>query len=244
VSCAQVLEIGDDGAVRKIGGGWSTASETPRARTSTPYRAAFEAAAGANGLDPDFLTAVARTESGLNPDAVSSAGAIGLMQLMPATARGLGVDPRVPQQNIMGGARHLRALLDRFDGQIDLALAAYNAGSGAVTRRRRAALRRDPDLCRPQSRPPRHAGRGQHDWRTSSMKDPAGSGPIIAALSWVQGTLLGNVATAVAVIAVAMVGFMMLTGRINWRMGATVVLGCFILFGATTIVGGIQAAAG
>lgn len=76
------------------------------------------------------------------------------------------------------------------------------------------------------------------------MKDPAGSGPIIAALSWVQGTLLGNVATAVAVIAVAMVGFMMLTGRINWRMGATVVLGCFILFGATTIVGGIQAAAG
>ncbi|UAL09182.1 TrbC/VirB2 family protein [Caulobacter segnis] len=74
------------------------------------------------------------------------------------------------------------------------------------------------------------------------MKDPAGSGPIIAALGWVQGTLLGNVATAVAVIAVAMVGFMMLTGRINWRMGATVVLGCFILFGATTIVGGIQAA--
>jgi len=76
------------------------------------------------------------------------------------------------------------------------------------------------------------------------MNDPAGSGPIIAALTWVQGTLLGHVATTVAVIAVAMIGFMMLTGRINWRMGATVVLGCFILFGATTIVGGIQAAAG
>lgn len=76
------------------------------------------------------------------------------------------------------------------------------------------------------------------------MNDPTGSGPIINALSWVQGTLLGHVATAVAVIAVAMVGFMMLTGRINWRMGATVVLGCFILFGATTIVAGIQAAAG
>lgn len=74
--------------------------------------------------------------------------------------------------------------------------------------------------------------------------NPAGSGPIIAALGWIQGTLLGHVATAVAVIAVAMVGFMMLTGRINWRFGATVVLGCFILFGATTIVGGIQAAAG
>ena len=76
------------------------------------------------------------------------------------------------------------------------------------------------------------------------MTDPAGSGPILAALDWVQGTLLGQVATSVAVIAVAMIGFMMLTGRINWRMGATVVLGCFILFGAATIVGGIQAAAG
>jgi type IV secretion system protein VirB2 len=76
------------------------------------------------------------------------------------------------------------------------------------------------------------------------MNDPAGSGPILAALGWVQGTLLGHMATAVAVIAVAMVGFMMLTGRINWRFGATVVLGCFVLFGATTIVAGIQAAAG
>lgn len=74
--------------------------------------------------------------------------------------------------------------------------------------------------------------------------NPAGSGPIVNALGWVQGTLLGNVATAVAVIAVAMVGFMMLTGRINWRFGATVVLGCFVLFGATTIVAGIQSAAG
>jgi len=74
--------------------------------------------------------------------------------------------------------------------------------------------------------------------------NPQGSGPIVSALMWLQGTLLGNVATAVAVIAVAMVGFMMLTGRMNWRMGGTVVLGCFILFGATTIVAGIQAAAG
>lgn len=74
--------------------------------------------------------------------------------------------------------------------------------------------------------------------------DPAGSGPIVSALKWVQDTLLGNVATAVAVIAVAMVGFMMLTGRINWRIGATVIMGCFILFGATTIVAGIQSAAG
>ena len=74
--------------------------------------------------------------------------------------------------------------------------------------------------------------------------DPAGSGPIVAALGWLQGTLLGNVATAVAVMAVAAVGFMMLTGRLNWRFGATVISGCFILFGAGAIVSGIQAASG
>jgi type IV secretion system protein VirB2 len=74
--------------------------------------------------------------------------------------------------------------------------------------------------------------------------DPAGSGPIVAALAWMQGTLLGTVATAVAVMAVAAVGFMMLTGRMNWRFGATVIIGCFILFGAASIVGGIQQAAG
>jgi type IV secretion system protein VirB2 len=75
---------------------------------------------------------------------------------------------------------------------------------------------------------------------TAAYADPAGSGPIVSALNWLQGTLLGNVATAVAVIAVAMVGFMMLTGRMNWRFGATVILGCFILFGAASIVAGIQ----
>lgn len=74
--------------------------------------------------------------------------------------------------------------------------------------------------------------------------DPAGSGPIVAALGWLQGTLLGHVATAVAVMAVAAVGFMMLTGRMNWRFGATVIIGCFVLFGAGAIVSGIQSAAG
>lgn len=74
--------------------------------------------------------------------------------------------------------------------------------------------------------------------------DPAGSGPIVAALGWLQGTLLGNVATAVAVMAVAAVGFMMLTGRLNWRFGATVIIGVFILFGAASIVAGIQGVAG
>jgi type IV secretion system protein VirB2 len=74
--------------------------------------------------------------------------------------------------------------------------------------------------------------------------DPAGSGPIFGAVNWLQGTLLGNVATAIAVISVAAVGLGMLSGRINWRYGATVVLGLFILFGAASIVSGIRSVSG
>jgi type IV secretory pathway VirB2 component (pilin) len=73
--------------------------------------------------------------------------------------------------------------------------------------------------------------------------DPPGSGPILGALSWVQGTLLGNLATTVAVIAVAIVGLMMLTGRIDWRRGLTVVIGAFIVFGAVAIVEGMRSVA-
>jgi type IV secretion system protein VirB2 len=73
-----------------------------------------------------------------------------------------------------------------------------------------------------------------------SLADPAGSGVIVSAVRWLEGTLLGTIATVVAVIAVASVGLLMLTGRINWRYGATVILGCFILFGAASIVAGIQ----
>ena len=75
------------------------------------------------------------------------------------------------------------------------------------------------------------------------LADPAGSGVVVSAVQWLQGTLLGTLATVVAVIAVAAVGFLMLTGRINWRYGATVILGCFILFGAASIVAGIQSTA-
>ena len=74
----------------------------------------------------------------------------------------------------------------------------------------------------------------------AQMVDPAGSGAITGALSWLEGTLMGTVATVAAVIAIAGVGFMMLTGRMNWRYGATVILGCFILFGAASIVAGIR----
>jgi type IV secretion system protein VirB2 len=73
--------------------------------------------------------------------------------------------------------------------------------------------------------------------------DPQGSGAVVNAMRWIQGTLMGTVATVAAVIAIASVGFLMLTGRINWRHGAVVILGCFILFGAASIVAGIQSAA-
>lgn len=74
-------------------------------------------------------------------------------------------------------------------------------------------------------------------------QDPAGSQPINNAFGWMRDTLLGTVATTVAVMAVAAVGFMMLTGRVNWRFGATVIIGVFIIFGAASIVAGIQGAA-
>lgn len=77
----------------------------------------------------------------------------------------------------------------------------------------------------------------------AGLADPQGSGPIVSAVQWLQGTLLGTVATVVAVIAIACVGFMMLTGRMDWRRGGVVILGCFILFGAVSIVAGIRSSA-
>lgn len=89
------------------------------------------------GVSPDLIKAVAMVESGLNPRARSPKGALGLMQLMPATAREYGVvDPYDPWENLRGGAAHLSDLLDRYDGDLSLTLAAYNAGSGAVKRYR------------------------------------------------------------------------------------------------------------
>jgi type IV secretory pathway VirB2 component (pilin) len=77
----------------------------------------------------------------------------------------------------------------------------------------------------------------------SLADSPAGSSVLVAAISWLQDVLLGTVATSIAVIAIAAIGFGMLTGRVNIRHGATVVLGCFILFGASTIVSGLRYAA-
>jgi soluble lytic murein transglycosylase-like protein len=98
-------------------------------------REMIKKAAKENNLRPELLEAVVQVESGYNPDAVSSKGASGLMQLMPATAHALGVsDPFDPEQNLMGGAKYLRQQLDRFNGDEKKALAAYNAGPGAVLR--------------------------------------------------------------------------------------------------------------
>jgi soluble lytic murein transglycosylase-like protein len=99
------------------------------------YNDAIAEAAQVYGLDPNLIRAVIHAESAFNPFAVSRAGAQGLMQLMPDVAEELEVlDPFDPRQNILGGARYLRALLDRNKGNIDLAVASYNAGPGAVDR--------------------------------------------------------------------------------------------------------------
>ena len=98
-----------------------------------PFAALFNAAGARHGVDPRLLAAVARAESAYNPTAVSPAGAQGLMQIMPATAAGLGVDPLVPEQAVDGAARYLAEQLDAF-GTVELALAAYNAGPGNVRR--------------------------------------------------------------------------------------------------------------
>ncbi len=115
------------------------ASAVPAAGTagasSSPFGAEIDAAAAKHGVDPALLRALVRQESGFDPAARSPAGATGLTQLMPGTAASLGVtDATDPAQALDGGARYLRQQLDRFGGDERLALAAYNAGPGAVAR--------------------------------------------------------------------------------------------------------------
>jgi hypothetical protein len=109
--------------------GWLRMTETSRSLYATEIREISRR----HGVDPALVESVIRAESAFNPTAVSRAGARGLMQLMPKTATALGVrDSFNPRENIEGGVRHLRYLLDRYPGNVALAVAAYNAGEGAV----------------------------------------------------------------------------------------------------------------
>jgi soluble lytic murein transglycosylase-like protein len=117
----------------------STASQPAAVKKTTSsaqagnYDEMIQNAATKYGVNPALIKAVVKAESNFNPRALSRAGAAGLMQLMPSTARGLGVtDSMDPQQNIDGGTRFLSGLLKRYNGSVELALAAYNAGPGAV----------------------------------------------------------------------------------------------------------------
>jgi len=142
---AQVLEIGEGGAVTvhdrpevTLATGATpilrAARQTQAPAGSGPQSAALNDAAARADLSPDLVEAVAWAESRLRPGVVSSAGAVGEMQLMPGAARELGVNPLDSRQNLAGGALYLGGLLKRYDGDMVRALAAYNAGPGAVDR--------------------------------------------------------------------------------------------------------------
>ena len=105
----------------------------PRVLEQTPYGAIIATVSQAHGVDPMLVRALIQVESNYRPRAKSNKGAMGLMQLMPATARQYKVrNPYDPTANISAGVKHLKGLIDRMDGAVELALAAYNAGEGAV----------------------------------------------------------------------------------------------------------------
>jgi len=132
----KVQDVGKPTLIRRVlpdGAATSSAATTGSSLSGVPYADLFSQAGAKYGVSPALLAAVAKTESGFNSSAVSAAGAQGLMQFMPATAQGLGVDPTDPASSIDGAARYLSSLTRQF-GSTELALAAYNAGPGTVQR--------------------------------------------------------------------------------------------------------------
>jgi soluble lytic murein transglycosylase-like protein len=130
---AQLASVAGTPATDAASGTAATGAATASG-AATPFAAEIDAAATKYGVDPALLRGLIRQESNFNPNATSPAGARGLTQLMPGTAAALGVDPSVPAQAIEGGAKYLRRQLDAFGGDPAKALAAYNAGPGAVQR--------------------------------------------------------------------------------------------------------------
>ena len=125
----------DGGEVRTFSVARATGMKVtrPSDRKSAPFDRIIDEHAAAQGVSPDLVRAVIQVESAFNPHAMSPKGAMGLMQLMPATASELGVvNPFDPTQNLGGGTRYLKRLLARYDQKVELALAAYNAGAAAV----------------------------------------------------------------------------------------------------------------
>ncbi|WP_369136743.1 transglycosylase SLT domain-containing protein [Modestobacter versicolor] len=134
----KVQDVGNPTLIRRVLPDRASAATTPAPAAGgsvagVPYADLFNQAGARHGVAPALLAAVAKTESGFNSSAVSPAGATGLMQFMPATAKGLGVDATDPASAIDGAARYLAGLTKQF-GSTDLALAAYNAGPGTVQR--------------------------------------------------------------------------------------------------------------